>query len=265
MFIFKQPISAEIFRKKYCLNEKDIDVETVFKNIAREIASVEKADKRLEIENAFYDMMISEKFIPAGRMLANARPFSKMKQYNNCFTISINDSMEEIYDAIRNHAIILKGGGGVGFNISNLRPKGASLSTGGESSGVISFLKVFNTSGEVIHSAGSRRGASIAILNIDHPDIEEFITIKQGENNKELTQFNISVGITAEFIKALKEDKDWDLKWGGKVFKTVKAKYLYELLAHNSFIHSEPGVLNLDNINKEANSYYLYQIKQCNP
>lgn len=111
----------------------------------------------------------------------------------------------------------------------------------------------------------SHNSAHIGILNIDHPEIEDFIVAKQGDINKALTQFNISVGITDDFIEAYKKDKDWDLKFNGKVYKTVKAKYLYELITKNAFQHNEPGILNLDTINKYNNGYYAFDIESVNP
>ena len=152
--MFKQPISEEIFFRKYALhNEKS--VEEVLQGVAEEIASVEN-DKEYW-RDKFYSVMASGELIPAGRILANARPGSKMKNYNNCFTIDIEDSMESIYNSLKEDALIGKVGGGVGFNISKLRPKGASISKGGESSGVMSFLEIFDTSAKSIHTGGNRR------------------------------------------------------------------------------------------------------------
>lgn len=260
---WKQRISEEIFNMKYNLHNES-SIEEIFRNISKEIASCETIN-RDRIENDFYEQMISGKFIPAGRILANARPNSRMKNYNNCFTIAIDDSMESIYGALREDALISKMGGGVGFNISHLRPRDATISKGGESSGPISFLKVFDASAKTIHTGGGRRSAHIAIMNVDHPDIEEFITVKQGDKNKALTQFNISVGITDAFIDCYKRDGDWDLKFNGKVYKTVKARDLYNKLVQNAFIHNEPGIFNLDHVNDNSNAYYMYYIEQVNP
>jgi len=260
---WKQKISEEIFNMKYNLHNEN-GVEEIFRSISQEIASCETIN-RDKIENEFYEEMISGKFIPAGRILANARPNSKMKNYNNCFTIAIDDSMDSIYNALKEDALISKMGGGVGFNISHLRPRDATISKGGESSGPISFLKVFDASAKTIHTGGGRRSAHIAIMNVDHPDIEEFIAVKQGDKNKALTQFNISVGITDAFIDCYKRDGDWDLKFNGKVYKTIKAKDLYNKLVQNAFMHNEPGIFNLDHVNNNSNAYYMYYIEQVNP
>jgi len=225
---WKQPISKEIFEMKYQFHRKS--PEEVFKDTAEVISSVENKKQRKEIKQQFYDVMESGKFIPAGRILANAWPNTPMPYFNNCYTIGIDDTIEGIYDAIKEDAEISRTGGGVGLNFSKLRPRGSKLSRGGESSGVISFMKVFNESAKIIQTGGSRRAAHMGILNIDHPEIEDFIKAKQGDGNKELTQFNISVGITDEFINAVEKDLDFDLVFNGEIYKTVKAKYLYDLI-----------------------------------
>ncbi|MCP5513851.1 MAG: adenosylcobalamin-dependent ribonucleoside-diphosphate reductase [Spirochaetales bacterium] len=259
-----QKISGEIFKSKYML-QGESSPEEVFKGIAEEIASAEKPEKRGEIEKLFHDQMISGKLIPAGRILANARPDSPMKNYNNCFTIDVEDSMISIYDSLKEDALISKMGGGVGFDISKLRPKGEKLSGGGQSSGVVSFLRIFDQSAKTIVTGGQRRSAHIALLDVSHPDIEEFITAKQGDRNKELTQFNISVKISDDFIKAVEEGNDWDLVFGGRVYKTVKAEYLYNLLAKNAFIHNEPGIFNKDHVEKYNNGYWAFKMDRVNP
>lgn len=258
-----QPISREIFEKKYNLyQETELEV---FRSISKEVASPEREEVREYWEEEFFNLISSTQFIPAGRILANARPFSKLKNYNNCFTISIKDDMQEIYNALKEDAMISKMGGGVGFNVSGIRPKGDILSRGGEASGPLSFLKVFNESAKIIMTGGQRRAAHIAIMNVDHPDIEEFITIKQGDKNKELTQFNISVGLTDAFMEAVDNDEDWNLQFDGKVYKTVKARDLYNKIAENAYEHNEPGIFNLDTVNRYNNGWYMYYIQEVNP
>lgn len=261
---WQQDISKRIFEQKYMLSNEQSEIE-VFKQIAEEVSKPEKDKDRQRVKEDFFNAIANGRFIPAGRILANARPESKLKNYNNCFVIDIEDSMESITDSVKNYMTILKYGGGVGFNISKLRPKDTPLSTGGVSSGPLSFLEIFDQASKTIEVGGQRRGASICILDITHPDIEEFITYKQGDKNKKLTQFNISVGITDAFIKAVKENGDWDLRFNGRVYKTIKAKKLYELITKNAYLHNEPGILNLDTVDKNANSHYLYNIKACNP
>jgi ribonucleoside-diphosphate reductase alpha chain len=264
MIQWKQNISREIFEMKYMLQgEKDPD--EVFRLIAREIASSEPEGSRGEWEQRFYDQISTGRIIPAGRILANARPNSPIKNYNNCFTIDIEDSMESIYDSLKEDALISKMGGGVGFDISRLRPAGEKLSRGGESSGVVSFLRIFDQSAKTIMTGGQRRSAHIALLDISHPEIERFITAKQGDGNKELTQFNISVKITDAFMKAVREDLKWDLVFGGNVYKTVKARDLYDLLARNAFLHNEPGIFCSDTVERFNNGWWAFKMDRVNP
>jgi len=262
---FKQEVCKEIFNKKYCLNGEK-NVEEVFKGIAKDIALAETSTEAIDKwEDKFYTEMAEQRLFPAGRVLANARVDTKMRYYSNCYTIDAEDSIDGIYNALKDDAIISSTGGGVGINVSNIRPKGALISKGGDSSGVISFLKVFNESAKVIHTGGNRRAAHIAILNVDHPEIKEFITCKQGEKNETLTQFNISVGITDKFMEAVEQDLPWDLVFDGEVYETIQAKTLYDLLSQNSFTHNEPGVFNLDTVERYNNGYWELKMDRVNP
>ncbi|MCG8686682.1 MAG: hypothetical protein MI892_17520, partial [Desulfobacterales bacterium] len=263
-FTFRQPISEEIFTRKYMLHGEEAP-EAVFRGVADEVASAEAEGMRAEIADRFYEEIVSGRFIPAGRILANARPDSPMKNYNNCFTIDVEDSLEAIYESLAEDAVISKMGGGVGFDISKLRPKGDTLSRGGESSGVVSFLRIFDQSAKTIMTGGQRRSAHIALLDINHPDIEEFITVKQGDGNKELTQFNISVKITDEFVSAVEDDRDFNLSFGGRVYKTVRARDLYDKLAKNAYLHNEPGIFNADTVQRYNNGYWAFKMDRVNP
>jgi ribonucleoside-diphosphate reductase alpha chain len=258
-----QPISKEIFEKKYMIHGEQTP-EELFRKVAQEIALAEK-ESSSESEELFYEALVSGKFIPAGRILANARPESPMKNYNNCFTIDVEDSMEGVFDSLKEDALISKMGGGVGFDISKLRPKKSPLSGGGEASGPVSFLRIFDQSAKTIMTGGQRRSAHIALLDISHPDIEEFIHAKQGEHNKELTQFNISVKISDAFIQAVENDQQWNLVFNGEIYKTVNARYLYELLAKNAFTHNEPGIFNSDTIERYNNGYWAFKLDRVNP
>lgn len=259
---FHQNISKEIAEDKYFRPGETAEI--LFSRVAEEISSVEKISVKEKIFSNFYKILSEGKFIPGGRILANARPDSLMKQYNNCYTIDIKDSMEEITKSIGEYMKILKTGGGVGFDVSKLRPKGTPLSVGGVSSGPMSFLEVFDSASKTIRS-GNRRGASIAIMRCDHPDIREFITYKQGDKNKKLTQFNISVGITDAFMEAVENDSNWDLVWEGKVFETVKAKEIYDLMVENAFWNNEPGVLFLDTVERYNNGWWAFKVDRTNP
>jgi ribonucleoside-diphosphate reductase alpha chain len=259
---WEQPTCKNLFKEKYMLHG-EYSIEEVFELVANEISSVEEDKEKYKKE--FYEMMINRYFIPAGRILANARPYSLLKNYLNCFTSEVKDSIADedgIYDALKQDAIIGQLGGGNGFNVSKLRPKNSLLSNGGMASGPISFLKVFNQSAKIILTGGYRRSARIAVMDIDHPDIEEFITCKREDG--ELDQFNISVLATDKFLKAVDENKNWDLVFNGTVHKTVKAKDLYNLLLENAYKYNDPGILNYDIINKYNNGYWLYNIKECN-
>lgn len=258
-----QPISKEIFEMKYQFHRENPT--QVFKDIAKTISSVEKNEIRKEIEQEFFDSIIEGRFIPAGRIIANAWKGSGITNFMNCFTIGIEDSMNGIFDALKEDANISKVGGGVGFDISPLRPKGSSLSVGGESSGPISFLRIFNASAQTIMTGGSRRAAHIALMDASHPDIEEFIVSKQGDENKALTQFNISVKITDKFIESVEKDLDWDLVWGGKTYRTIKARDLYNKIVENAYKHNEPGMFNIDTVNKYNNGYWAFDINEVNP
>lgn len=258
-----QPISKEIFENKYQFKRES--PERVFRDVAKTIAKVEDPSIRKEIEEHFYNQIISGKFIPAGRILANAYEESGIQNYMNCYTIGVEDSMEKIYDSLKEDALISKVGGGVGFDVSKLRPKNSNLSVGGQASGPISFLKVFDASAKVIMTGGARRAAHIALLDVSHPDIEEFITVKQGDSNKALTQFNISVKVNDKFIDAVEKDEDWNLEFEGKIYKTVKARYLYDLMSKNAFINNEPGIFNVDHINKYNNGWWAFDINEVNP
>jgi ribonucleoside-diphosphate reductase alpha chain len=258
-----QEASEEIFNKKYKFHRES--VEEVFNDVATVISEPENKTVRNDIKEKFFDMMVNGRFIPAGRILANAWPGSKMQYYINCYTIGIQDDMTSIYKSLADDAKISKVGGGVGFDVSPLRPKGTPLSVGGEASGPISFLRIFDASAQIIMTGGARRAAHIALLDVSHPDIEEFITCKQGDKNRALTQFNISVKITDKFMEAVQNDSDWDLVFDGEIYKTVKAKYLYELMVKNAYEHNEPGIFNVDTVNRYNNGWWLYEIHECNP
>ncbi len=265
--IFEQKISEELFAQKYMLNG-EVSPEVALFDMATEIASVEKPRLRNYWRDRFLEEISSRRFIPGGRILANARPYSKIKNYGNCYVIPIADSLPSIYKALAEDAAISGTGGGVGFNCSAMRPKDAPIAKGGTASGPLSFLEVFDTSAQTIRNGGNRRAAHIAVMDISHPDIEEFITYKQGDKNKRLQHFNISVGISQEFIDALEADADWNLEFEGKVYKTLKARELFNKIAEHAFIHNEPGLLMYPSIDYRNAGYYIKEIgkiRACNP
>lgn len=262
-----QKLSQEIFETKYMINgEKSID--EVFRGVAYAIAQAETDESiRGRVSDDFYEEMKEGRLLPAGRILANARLNCKMPYFNNCYTIDVEDSMEGITTALAQYMKILKTGGGVGFNLSDLRPYGTPISTGGVGSGPMSFAEIFDSACHTISTAGGRRGATMFILDASHPDIEEFITYKMGDENKKLRQMNISVGASDAFIAAVEEDTDWDLTWKGAVIKTIRAKDLMDKIIQNNYDYAEPGLLFKDNAQSRNNLHYMpeMEMKVTNP
>lgn len=253
------PISLETWKKKY-KDPRDSNVEDMWVRASCWVASQE--DNAEEWAQEFYDILEDFRFLPGGRIVECAdtpQPYA-----NNCFGLPIKDDLEDIFEMVKRAAIISKKNGGCGFNMSPIRPKDAPLSGGGTSSGVVSWMKVFDVSTEQIKSGGkNRRAALIFILNCDHPEIFAFIDSKRGENV--LTNCNISVAITDDFMTAVMEDKEWDLKFGGKVFQTIRARDLWDKLCYSGWMFNDPGIMFIDEVNKYNNAHYLYDIDTLNP
>lgn len=223
------------------------------------------ADGDVELTARFYGVMANLDFLPNTPTLINAgRPNG---QLSACFVLPVDDNMESIFDAVKHSALIHKTGGGTGFSFSRLRSKGSRVSTtGGESSGVISFMRVFNAATESVKQGGVRRGANMGLLRVDHPDIEEFITCK--DDPKEFNNFNISVGITDYFMQAVKEnDQYFKLidPHTNKVVKTIRARYLWNKIVYQAWKNGEPGIIFLDTVNEHNPNKNLGDFEATNP
>jgi ribonucleoside-diphosphate reductase alpha chain len=243
-------------------------VEGMFRRVADCVAAADlhydKKAKIPSVADTFYDMMASLDFLPNSPTLMNAgRPLG---QLSACFVLPIPDSMEGIFNAVKNAALIHKSGGGTGFSFSRLREQGAAVNTtGGVASGPISFMKVFNAATDAVKQGGTRRGANMGILRIDHPDILSFITCKN--NLSEITNFNISVGITEAFMRAVENKEEYDLiePATGKPKGRLNAGEVFETIVQSAWQTGEPGIIFLDRLNRDNAVPLQGEIESTNP
>ncbi|MBM4447397.1 MAG: vitamin B12-dependent ribonucleotide reductase [Chloroflexi bacterium] len=242
--------------------------EEMFRRVAKYIASAELLyNQKADItgwEEKFYRLMTSLEFLPNSPTLMNAG--RDLGQLSACFVIPVDDSMESIFDAVKYTALIHKSGGGTGFSFSRLRPKKDRVgSTGGIASGPVSFMRAFDTATDVIKQGGMRRGANMAILNIDHPDILDFIMAK--EDPKALTNFNLSVAVTNEFMEAVEKDKEFNLinPHNKEVVDKLNAREVFEKITDTAWRTGDPGIVFIDNINKNNPTPKLGRIESTNP
>ncbi len=261
-----------VLRRRYLKKDSQGNVvETpaaMFRRVARHIAASElnygSADQAAEYEEIFYRMMTGFRFLPNSPTLMNAG--RSLGQLAACFVLPVEDSMEGIFDALKNAAVIHKSGGGTGFSFSRLRPKNSMVgTTGGIASGPVSFMKIFNTATEQVKQGGTRRGANMAILRVDHPDIMEFIHCKA--DNRSLNNFNISVAVSDEFMEAVAAGTTYDLldpRDGAKTGR-LDARQVYQALVEQAWRNGDPGIIFIDRINRDNPTPSLGPIESTNP
>ncbi|MEZ5870191.1 MAG: adenosylcobalamin-dependent ribonucleoside-diphosphate reductase [Defluviimonas denitrificans] len=264
---FAAPIAEQIWDMKYRLKEADgtpIDatVEDSWRRIARALASVEKDPAAWE--GRFYAALEDFKYLPAGRITAGAGTGRSVTLFN-CFVMgTIPDNMGGIFDGLKEAALTMQQGGGIGYDFSTIRPRGAEVKgVAADASGPLSFMDVWDAMCRTIMSAGSRRGAMMATMRCDHPDIESFIEAKQ--DAARLRMFNLSVLITDPFMEAVKADGPWELVFEGKVYHTLNARDLWNKIMRATFDYAEPGVIFIDRINAMNNLRYAETIAATNP
>ncbi len=264
---FSAPIAEQIWDMKYRFKTADGEaldqsVEQSWKRVAEALAAQEKEPKKWQ--GVFYKALEDFRFLPAGRILAGAGTGRSVTLFN-CFVMgTIPDSMAGIFDSLKEAALTMQQGGGIGYDFSTIRPKGADVKgVAADASGPLSFMDVWDAMCRTIMSAGSRRGAMMACLRCDHPDIEAFIEAKQ--DPARLRMFNLSVLVTDAFMAAVKADEKWELKFGGETQKTVSARVLWDRITRSTFEYAEPGVIFIDRINQLNNLSYCETISATNP
>jgi len=264
--------AKNVLKRRYLKKDKHGQIietpEKMFRRVARHIAKAEKnygSNAQVKkMENIFFNIMTELKFLPNSPTLMNAG--RRLGQLAACFVLPVEDSMEGIFDSLKNAAIIHKSGGGTGFSFSRLRPKDSRVgTTGGIASGPVSFMKIFNTATEQVKQGGTRRGANMAILRVDHPDIMDFIFSKK--NHKELNNFNISVGVTDAFMEAVEKESNYDLIDPRKKVKIgdLSAAEVYRALVKQAWENGDPGVIFLDRLNRDNPTPALGEIESTNP
>lgn len=260
-------ISQQIWDMKYRLKSADgrpVDktIEDSWRRVARALAAVE-TDSAVW-EDRFFDALSDFRFLPAGRILSGAGSERHVTLFN-CFVMgTVPDDMAGIFDALKEAALTMQQGGGIGYDFSTIRPKGAPVKgVGADASGPISFMNVWDAMCRTIMSAGSRRGAMMAVMRCDHPDIEAFVEAKREPG--QLRMFNLSVLVTDAFMQAVREDAAWELKFDGTTYRSLSARELWDKIMRATYAYAEPGVIFIDRINRLNNLAYCESIRATNP
>ena len=261
------PISRQIWDAKYRLKDADgapvdLTIEDSWRRVARALAQAEVEPARWE--GPFYNALQDFRFLPAGRILSGAGTSRRVTLFN-CFVMGeIGDDLGSIFHHLREAALTMQQGGGIGYDFSTLRPKGAPVrGVGADASGPLSFMDVWDSMCRTIMSAGARRGAMMATMRCDHPDIEDFIAAKREAGR--LRNFNLSVLVTDPFMMAVAADADWDLTFNGRAYRTIRAKVLFDAITRATYDYAEPGVIFIDRINARNNLAYCETIHATNP
>ena len=264
---FPMAISQQIWDMKYRLKDQngtflEQTVQDTWRRIAKALSKVETEPKKWE--TIFYNALTDFKFLPAGRITAGSGTKRNVTLFN-CFVMGvIPDSMSGIFDMLKEAALTMQQGGGIGYDFSTIRPKGSLVKgIAADASGPVSFMDVWDSMCRTIMSAGSRRGAMMATMRCDHPDIEEFIAAKS--DSQKLRMFNLSVLVTDAFMEAVKKGEDWKLIYNNKVYSVIKAADLWDQIMRATYNFAEPGVIFIDRINETNNLSYCETITATNP
>ena len=264
---FPMAISQQIWDMKYRLKDQngtflEQTVQDTWRRIAKALSEVETEPKKWE--TIFYNALTDFKFLPAGRITAGSGTKRNVTLFN-CFVMGvIPDSMSGIFDMLKEAALTMQQGGGIGYDFSTIRPKGSLVKgIAADASGPVSFMDVWDSMCRTIMSAGSRRGAMMATMRCDHPDIEEFIAAKS--DSQKLRMFNLSVLVTDAFMEAVKKGEDWKLIYKNKVYSVIKAADLWDQIMRATYNFAEPGVIFIDRINEKNNLSYCEKITATNP